>query len=256
MSCRGFGIAGSLNADLVAPLAEAAEKAGFSSFWANDTPGADSLAVLQRAAAVTSSIRLGVGVIPLDRRPATAMVDQIAGSEIPQDRLIIGVGSGATLGGSLNLVQTGVKVLRGRGFSVAVGALGDRMVDLAAEHADAVLLNWLTPEWAARSAERVRRNSRKTGTEVIGYVRTGLTASVSGVQAEADRYTGLPQYGRHFQNMGVRAIDTGAVGSPVEIGGQLERFDEVLDETVVRAIVVSESLDDYLQVIEAGKPRR
>lgn len=70
MTKRGFGIsaAATLSA-LIAPLAAAAEANGYDSFLVNDTPGSDGFEALRRAAEVTESIRLGVGVIPIDRRP-------------------------------------------------------------------------------------------------------------------------------------------------------------------------------------------
>ena len=67
---RGFGIAGATDHSLIGELARAAEVAGFQSFWANDTPNGDGLSALAEAQRATRSIRLGVGVIPIDRKPA------------------------------------------------------------------------------------------------------------------------------------------------------------------------------------------
>jgi alkanesulfonate monooxygenase SsuD/methylene tetrahydromethanopterin reductase-like flavin-dependent oxidoreductase (luciferase family) len=62
---RGLGIAGSLDYRIVEQVASTVEKAGYSSFWANDTPGGEGLASLAAAARVTDIIDLGVGVIPV-----------------------------------------------------------------------------------------------------------------------------------------------------------------------------------------------
>src|SRR5689334_20672605 len=59
---RGFGVAGALPHDIIRTLAPAAEAAGYGAFWVNDTPQGDGLAALAVAAAVTKTIRLGVGV--------------------------------------------------------------------------------------------------------------------------------------------------------------------------------------------------
>ena len=66
--------------------------AGRDSFWVNDTPGADSLERLAAAACVTSRIRLGTGVIPLDRRPAGEIIARVRELALPTERLILGVG--------------------------------------------------------------------------------------------------------------------------------------------------------------------
>ncbi|MEZ4506207.1 MAG: hypothetical protein R2848_10320 [Thermomicrobiales bacterium] len=110
---------------------------------------------LRRAAEVTSRIRLGVGVIPIDRRSPDSIVQAIEQSTLPKDRLIVGVGAGGELYGSLDNVRGAVRTIREQaGVPVAVGALGPRMVALAAREADAVLLNWLTPRQAKLSPRR------------------------------------------------------------------------------------------------------
>jgi hypothetical protein len=172
------------------------------------------------------------------------------------ERVIVGVGSGGTQHGSLSMVEEGIRILRElAGCRVAVGALGPRMVQLAIDSADAVLLNWLTPEWAAWSLEAPGATERTSRAEAIGYVRTGLPAAADRLQVEADRYSSFSAYARHFARMGVPAIDTCAGGTPEVIQRRLEEFDQVLDETVVRAITESETLDAYLAVLEAGRPR-
>src|SRR6185295_17205323 len=91
---RGFGIAGALDIEVAARLAEAAEAAGYASFWANDTPGGDGLASLAAAAKRTTRIKLGVGVIPIDRSPAEQIASHVKELGLPEDRLLLGIGSG------------------------------------------------------------------------------------------------------------------------------------------------------------------
>ena len=99
MAGRGFGMAAALPSAMASVAAAAAEKAGYATFWVNDTPGSDGLERLAAAAAVTRTIGLGVGVIPLDRRPAATLIARVAELRLPLDRLILGVGSGASQGG-------------------------------------------------------------------------------------------------------------------------------------------------------------
>lgn len=255
MTKRGFGVAAAIPDEMIAPLAKAAEDAGYSTFWVNDTPGADGIEALARAAKSTSTIRLGVGVIPLDRRSSESIANSVQQAQLPADRLVIGIGAGGARVGSLGLVERGIVELQERtGSMVAVGALGMNMIDLAGRVADGVVLNWLTPAWAMQSAEAARRHQRDEPLEIVGYVRTALEKSRAKAKAEADRYSSFPAYARHFERMGVPAVETCVIGDSESISSGLQAFDAALDETVVRAIVSGESLESYLALLEAGRP--
>jgi hypothetical protein len=54
--------------------------------------------------------------------------------------------------------------------------------------------------------------------------------------------------------MAVAAIDTCVIGSRETIAAELSEYDDVLDETVIRAIVLEETLESYLDVLQAGRP--
>ncbi|CAN5602658.1 hypothetical protein BH23CHL4_BH23CHL4_05700 [soil metagenome] len=255
MTRRGFGVAAAIPVGLIGPLAKAAEDAGYSTFWVNDTPGADGIQALGHAAAATSSIRLGTGVIPLDRRSPEAIAASVNDASLPVERLVIGIGAGGVHLGSLDMVERGIGGIQQlTGGEVAIGALGMKMVGLAGRLADGVILNWMTAEWALRSAEIARGSDRLEPVEIIGYVRTALQESRAKLEAEANRYSSFPAYARHFHRMGVPAIETCVIGSSQAIAVSLQAFDAVLEETVVRAIVSEESLDSYLAVLNAGLP--
>lgn len=257
---RSFGVAGALDHGIVGPLAEAVESSGYASFWANDTEQGDGLASLAVAAGRTSRIGLAVGVIPVDRVPATEIARRIADYGLPVERLTIGLGSGMVQRGALDVVRREAEALRQlSGVRVLVGALGPNMVALGGAAADGVLLNWLVPAWAARSADDVRASAElanRPNPHVAGYIRAALgEESRARLEAEALRYEGYPSYGAHFGRMGVRAINTcvlGHDGHGIQAG--LTPFADVLDETVVRAIVAEESLDDYLALAHAAMP--
>jgi alkanesulfonate monooxygenase SsuD/methylene tetrahydromethanopterin reductase-like flavin-dependent oxidoreductase (luciferase family) len=257
MTRRGFGIAAATLTSLVAPLAAAAETNGYDTFWVNDTPGSDGFAALRRAAEVTSTIRLGVGVIPVDRRPPDSIVKAIADSELPTDRLIVGVGAGAELYGSLDNVRSAVSTIQAdAGVPVAVGALGPKMVALAAHDADAVLLNWLTPRQAKLSTQEVRsRQGEGHHCEVIAYVRVALPEGFEQLAGEGDRYASFPQYARHFSRMQAQPLATCAYGTKEKIQRGLMAFDAEVDETVVRAVSERETLDAYMGILRTARPQ-
>lgn len=254
---RGFGVAGALDHSVVATLAKAVEELGYASFWANDTPGGEGLAALAAAARVTSRIDLGVGVIPVDRSTTDDIAQRIVELELPVNRLLAGIGAGGAQTGTIDLVHAAIEGLRSTGAKVYVGALGPRMCELAARAADGVLLNWLTPEAAAESANLIRRVAAEAGRPaptVAAYVRTALASGTGQLDIEAGRYGSYPQYAAHFARMGVAAIETAVAGDPAEVAAGLARFDDVVDHVVVRAIVASESVEEYLELLSAARP--
>ena len=254
---RGFGVAGSLPLDLIRVIVRDAEAAGYTTLWVNDVPRGDGLAALAVAAAVTSRISLAVGVIALDRRPASSIIADLSRLNLPNDRLVLGVGAGSSPGG-LDRVRAGVNAIKAETSSrVVVGALGPRMVDLAATVADGVLLNWLTPDWARQSARAAGHASARAGRPapfVAGYVRTALGAAAQTRLAdEAARYERFPSYAAHFGRMGVSAFDTAVVGSSTEeIRTRLDQYAE-FDELVVRAITADETRGSYMALMEAAR---
>jgi hypothetical protein len=253
---RGFGVAGALDHGIVRPLAVEIERLGYATFWANDTPNGDGLASLSVAAAATGRIRLGVGVIAVDRVPAEIIVARIAELGLPEERLIVGIGAGRTKVGSLELIRRSAETLRSAGIASAVGALGPRMVALSGEVSDAALFNWLTPLAAEESTLALRAAAGDRAVEAIAYVRVALgSKAASRLIEEAARYEAIPAYATHFERMGVRAIDTCAKGEHrADIHAALDAFDGSLNEVVARAITGEETLDAYVALAESAAP--
>lgn len=257
---RGFGVAGALPHDIIRTLALAAEAAGYHTFWVNDTPHGDGLAALRAAAEVTSEIRLGVGVIPLDRQPADAIARRVVELELPQDRLMVGIGSGNPKGGLARVWEGATSLEERLEAPVVVGALGPNMCAMAGGSSDGVLLNWLTADYVAPSAAIVDEAAREAGRPrplILGYVRTVYGPGAREVFAEeAGRYGSYPAYAANFTRMGTPAEDTAIVGDTAEeIQIGLAPFASQLDETVVRAITGEESAAAYLALLTAAAPR-
>lgn len=256
---RGFGVAGALAHPIVRELARAAETAGYATFWVNDTPGGDGLAALREAATATATIRLGIGVVPLDRQPPERIAARVAELGLPTERLILGIGAGSQAGG-LARVRAGAARLRQlTAATVVVGALGPKMCRVAGEAADGVLLNWLTADYVRPSAELVHAAAAEAGRprpRIDAYVRTALgPAAIERVREEADRYAAFPAYAAHFGRMDVAAMATTVTGETrEEIRRGLAAFAPHLDETVVRAIVAEESAVAYLALLTAAAP--
>ncbi len=266
-SRRGFGVAAAISPEVIRAAAQLAESLGYHSFWVNDTPNGDGLEALAQAASVTTRITLGVGVIPLSRRPADEIVRQLRTMDgstgdlrLPLDRLWLGVGSGAGGSGALRRTRDGIETLkRDAHTTIFVSALGPRMSHLAGEMADGVLFNWLTPEFAVTANDWVREGAREAGRDapiLASFVRAAMgEESSKRLESEANRYGGVPQYADHFKRMDVEAVETGIRGATAsEIQQGLARWDGVLDEVVVRSITPNDTLEETLALVRAAAP--
>ncbi|WP_156761662.1 LLM class flavin-dependent oxidoreductase [Microbacterium karelineae] len=243
-----LGIAGGIGTEKAAALAPRLEEAGFHSLWINETPGVNALEVAAAAARETDRLRVATGVIPVDRRPASELLDDVARLGISEDRLTLGIGAGQRRRGALAMMEQTLEDLRdGTVASLALGALGPRMRGLAAAHADGVVLNWLTP--AAAAAQR--REFDGSATDVVLYVRTNVDGSArERLEEEADRYAGFPAYRANFERLRFSARDTvlPAPGSP-DIAPRLAEYAEAVDEVVLRAITPGDHLDELLRFL-------
>lgn len=251
-----IGITCTTGADVVRALAPRIERLGFSALWINDIPGGDSLDGLRVAASATERLGLATGVIPLDRRP----VDTLDLHGLPSARTTLGIGSGRAPR-PLALVREGIATLRAvTDAAVVVGALGPRMRRLAAEQADGVLLNWLTPHAARDAAAEVHAaGARAAGARAAGdgttrvarppravlYVRTIAEVDARpALQREVERYESVPSYAANFERLGMRPAD-----ATLHDAAGLAAFD-VVDEVVLRAITPTNSLAELERFVE------
>jgi len=193
----------------------------------------------------TERIRVGIGAVPCDRRPASDVAREVARAHLPLDRLVLVVGAGGS--SSLAAVRAAVAELRaelGPAVSLGVAAMGKRMCRLGGEIADLVLLNWMSPERIRWARRQIRRGSehrldglRRPEPEVASYVRVSVgEGAVLRVGGEAARYNAMPQYARNFTAMGLASVGI-AAPDPTQAAGLLEPYLGVLDETVLRPIV-------------------
>ncbi len=257
-SSRGFGVAGEYPPETIDAAAVAAEQAGYDTFWLSQPAEGDSLMALARAGALTESIRLGVGAIPFTYRSAEEIARHVERVGLPRDRVRLGVGSGVGVG-ALRRLREGVQLLRSMvDLEIVIAPLGPKMCQLAGELADTVLLNWLTPEYAAISAAGIRRAAAAVGRPpptIAAYVRCtiGPTARPR-LAAECARYGAFPHYAAHFKRQGVEAIQTTIQGeSPAEIQERLAAYEAILDHVVLRAVTAHDRVDEALALIDARK---
>jgi alkanesulfonate monooxygenase SsuD/methylene tetrahydromethanopterin reductase-like flavin-dependent oxidoreductase (luciferase family) len=255
---QGLALFAGIAPEVIGASAREAEGHGYTSFWVNHPGATDGLAALAEAARHTRRIELGIGVIPLHTRGPDSIVEGVQANALPVERLLLGVGSPNP--GSLSRVREGIATLRSRlPGRLVVAALGPQMCRLAGEVADGVLFNWLTPEHAKRSAEWVRAGAtaaRRHPPRLFAYVRAALGARAGErLEDEAGRYARIPAYADHFARMGVKPLDTAVTGeSPAAIRAALARWQGVVDEIVVRAITVQDTVEEVVALLRAAKP--
>ncbi|MCX7623546.1 MAG: LLM class flavin-dependent oxidoreductase [Thermomicrobium sp.] len=259
MGARGFGLAAAVPHEVIRAAASACEALGYRTFWVNDTPDGDGLAALAAAAAVTSRIALGVGVLPLTRWEPERIVERVRQLGLPLERLRLGIGSGAGPG-ALERVHRGATALRAAlPCELVIAALGPRMCRLAGELGDAVLFNWLMPEHVDRSTAWLAEGARVAGRPLpkrYAYVRVALgKAAFPRLEEEAARYERFPGYREHFGRMGVAARATAVAVEVAEaLPAALAPWEDRLDETIVRAVTAGDRPDEVRALVEAAAP--
>jgi alkanesulfonate monooxygenase SsuD/methylene tetrahydromethanopterin reductase-like flavin-dependent oxidoreductase (luciferase family) len=220
-------------------VVETAEETGHEIVLVPEIRGREVFATLAGFAAATARILLGPGVLPITSRPPTltamgaATVHEASGK-----RFVLGLGSGRAGSGAVELVREYVRLVRAalRGEVVTasgpfpvgrfrlgmepprdpipmwLAALGPRMVELAGQVGDGVLLNWCTPERVAKAREEVARGAERTGRDPAGltvavYVRACLgqeeAHALEALGPAAAEYAGFPNYARQLEAMGL-----------------------------------------------------
>ena len=247
----GFAVFAGTKPENIHAAAREAERLGYASFWVNHPGSTDGLAALARAAGQTRRIELGIGVIPLHTRGPESIVDGVKTTALPLDRLLLGVGSPNPE--ALKRVRAGIAELRSKlSTRLVVAALGPQV-------ADGVLFNWLTPEYARRSAALVREGAaaaRRQPPKLYAYLRVALGPTASELlQQEANRYAAVPAYAANFERMGLKPVETAiAAQSRDDVQRGLAPWNGVVDHIIVRSITAKDTVDEHVALVKAAAP--
>jgi probable F420-dependent oxidoreductase len=222
--------------------ARLAEEVGYTSYWTAETTGPEAFSVLAAAGAAAPTLGLGTGVLALQLRTPmlVAMAGATLQALHPERDIILGVGISSPVVATrwhgmpytdrpLGQVREYVTLLRAclsgekvdfagdhyqvKGFrlgvrlgerrpKIVVGALNPKMLALAGELADGVLLNYLPASHVAWSVEQVRKGG---GADVYAYVHAGICEREEGIDlARRDlfSYAVVDSYARNFDRAG------------------------------------------------------
>lgn len=259
MSHRGFGIDATTTLDVVREVAAAAEAAGYDSFWLNGSPPRGSMEAVAAAAEATS-LPIGTGVLPFNRRSIDDLINDARELGIPADRFWMGIGWGGGPSGALQTMRDAVERLRAElGVTVMVGAVGPNMTRLAGEISDGVIFTW----WFKEAIEESRPFAQEGATRlardmppIVSYIRCALLPQAQEALDEvADRYDAASSFRKLFRAHGKRAHDTVVTGTnAAELRPGIEREESVLDISIIRAITADDSAESLLELLEACKP--
>ncbi len=238
-----------LSAHDITDLAVLAEEQGYETVWVPEGIGRDALTQLAGFAGRTERIKLGTGILPLYYRDPTLTAMSAAGMDaVSNHRFILGLGvghphmvegmHGITYDSPITRVREMVESVRqilvekdvsyqGRFYSlkgatlgplyeqpkvpIYLAALGPRMIELAGEVADGVLMNWVSPSYIASAIEQLELGAFRAGrdpstVDVACYIRVIVTEDVEfawlALRKLIVRYTLMPDYRKFFEQMG------------------------------------------------------
>ncbi len=260
--------------------AKAAERLGYESVWTTQLPDArDASLVLAAYAHATEHVKLGTGVLPLYTRHPTAMAQMAATlDELSGGRFILGIGIShkVTVEGMWGLqlehpveamreyltivrttLQEGSCTFEGRfctarwaysaprrpDLPIMISALNPRMLELAGELADGIVLYMCSPAYIrdhvipAVAAGRKKAGKQLDGFEIVAAVPVCLTSDRAAGQkvfrATVERYAGLPYYRKMMDASGFKAeLEAGQVSE-----GMIDELAGIGDEDQVRAAI-------------------
>jgi probable F420-dependent oxidoreductase len=232
-------------------VAQRAEELGYRSYWTAEASGPESFAVLAACGAAAPGLDLGTGIVPIQVRSPTltAMGAATLQALHPDRRILLGVGisspvittrwhgvpygehpvarmreyltvTGQLLSGGevrhdgrfyqLSGAQLGVR-LGDRRPELVLAALNPRMLRLAGELADGVLLNYLPASHVAECVARVRDGEADAGRppgscRIYAYVHIGVAERNEDTRERARRdifsYAVTDGYGNMMRRAG------------------------------------------------------
>ena len=233
----------------VTQLSILAENKGFDSVWIPEGISRDALTQLAHIGTKTVKIKLGSGILPIFYRDPTMTAMSAAGIDaISNHRFILGLGlghkhmvqeiHGLPFENSIARIREMVAVVRlilsenevdfkGQYYTlkgatlgklhekpnipIYLAALGPKMLELAGEIADGVLLNWVSPNYMPTANKCIQKGAAKGGRlmssiEISCYIRLMVTndpeRAFPSLRRLIARYTFMPDYRKSFEIMG------------------------------------------------------
>jgi F420-dependent oxidoreductase-like protein len=250
------------------------ERYGYESLWTTQLPTArDASLVLAAYASATERVKIGTGVLPLYTRHPTAMVQMAATlDELSGGRFILGLGVShrvtvesmwglrlespvEAMREYLTIVRTSLRdgacSVEGKFFTarwsylgprredmqIMISALNPRMLELAGELADGVVLYMCAPGFIKDhvmphlKTGREKAGKSMEGFEIVAAVDACVTADRDAAlvtyQKTLDRYAALPFYRRAMEAGEFNPDVLAAIGEAEQVRDAIARYRDV-----------------------------
>jgi len=265
---------------------KAEQEWGYQAIWLAEVSGPDSFALAGAIAQATTSIEIGTAIVPVyNRTPAVLAMSAATVADLSDGRFKLGLGTsshaiteewnGIPLEKPLSRVRETVAVLRqafddgktdfqgrtlrSRGFRLGVrpakgvpvylAALRERMLELAGEIGDGLVLNLfpvsaLPKILAAHRAGGERAGRDVSGQEVVCRFQVGLGADVAGarnvVRLAFGGYVAQPVYNAYFRWCGFEK-EAEAVAAAFAARDRAATAAAMTDELIDRIAILGEA---------------
>ena len=271
--------------------ARCAEESGVESVWMPEAWGRDAFLALAAIAQVTDRVKLGTGIVNVySRSPATLAMGAATLDELSKGRAILGLGSsgpgvverwhGMRYERPLTRVRETVGIIRlalsgaqtdyqgsffhvsdfklamdhtNRTIPIYLAALGPKMLRLAGEVADGVLLYLCSPPLIPKAIEEARKGANEAGRSLENFdVAALLPAAVSENRSEARSVVaralayyvgGMGTYYRRLISESGFAAEASKISEAWQRGDRLSATTAVTDQ-IIDSFAVAGSPDD------------
>jgi probable F420-dependent oxidoreductase len=229
-------------------LVRHAEKLGYTDAWSYETFAGDAITPVAAAATITERMRLGTAIVAASTRPPALLALSAAGiQQLSGGRFILGLGistptivenwmgipyklpltrlretvSAIRAAFAGEKVTTEGKTVRINGFRMAtppknpppiyIGAQGEKMLRLAGEIGDGVIVNYITPETFSRMLTPIHDGVRAAGRDpakvdiacrILVAIDQEEQVVRDTLRREMTAYVTVPQYNKFFRWLG------------------------------------------------------
>ena len=277
-------------------LVRAADRFGYTDAWSYESFSSDAFAPIAAAAMLSDKLRFGCAIIPVFTRPAPLIaMSAVTTNQLAGGRFILGLGistpniveqwMGVPFRKPVTMMRETVEALRAifrgekvtmdgkmvkiNGFrldgpiefapKIYIGAQGTKMLRLAGELGDGVIVNFVTPETLPAMLDHTREGMRAAGKDpskldVVCRIMMALGEDASVARSMLKRaltaYVTVPQYNKFFQEIGYE----NEAGKAMELwnkGDRKQALESIPDTMVERIFVYGDAktcrkrIDEY-----------
>jgi len=286
----GIGFGGDVTVPAFVELAALADKSDFRSLWVQEDDEASTIVLATTALDATKRLVVGTGITsPFRRHPQTLAIDTATLNQLSNSRFILGLGAAERLtrtfrfpGKPIEAMRDAFAIIRGiyasenftydgRVFAVTtpqnrlspnpriyMGALGPRMLELAGELADGVILSrraTFSAKYTKYAIDRVTQKARSIGRDPssiqsVGFFETCLAKDGDEARRFARKILGTYTIPGTPQNVldleGISGADIEKVKSNY-LKGNMEAAVSNITDDLVNTFALAGTADECLE---------